>query len=167
MRQQELLADQLEWTRDWTKKLIADLRGDDWFFQPAEGLAHPLFLCGHLAVAQDLLIHVRCLGRAILDESFTKHFAIGGPVRSVREHAYPSLHLLQETMDEVHEATLEAVRAMNDDLLAQPAFAADGKSPHPHYRDKRGAVSHCGRHEAFHAGQLATIRRLLGKPFLR
>ena len=56
---------------------------------------------------------------------------------------------------------------MSDSLLDEPAFGADGKSPHPHYKDKRGAVAHCNRHEAFHAGQLAMIRRLLGKTFLR
>ena len=52
------------------------------------------------------------------------------------------------------------------DLQSEPAFGKDG-AVHPHYTDKLGAVSHCARHEAFHAGQLATIRRLLGKPFLR
>ena len=77
---------------------------------------------------------------------------IGGAVRSA--------------MKTTHAATTEAIRGMSDALLAEPAFAADG-SPHPLYRDKCGAIAHCARHEAFHAGQIATIRRLLGKPFLR
>ena len=55
---------------------------------------------------------------------------------------------------------------MDDALLAERAYGADG-ARHPHYDDKSGAVSHCNRHEAFHAGQIATIRRLLGKSFLR
>ncbi len=167
MRQQELLAEQLDWTRDWTRKLLADLQGDDWGFQPAPGLAHATFLCGHLAVSQDVLIHVRCLGQSILDESFKNHFAIGRAVPSTKEYAYPSLKTVLATMDDVHQETLSVIRQMTDALLAEPAFAADGRSPHPHYGDKRGAVSHCSRHEAFHGGQLATIRRLLGKPFLR
>ena len=50
--------------------------------------------------------------------------------------------------------------------LARPASGKDG-NPHQHYQTVRGAVTHCNRHEAFHAGQLALIRRLLGKPFLR
>jgi len=167
MTQQELLAEQLEDARDWTKKLIADLNGDDWLFQPAPGLAHALFLCGHLAVAQDLLVHTRCLGAPILDDSFKKHFTIGKPVPPLSEYKFPSAAPILATMDDVHEHTLQVIRKMSDALLAEPAYAADGKSPHPHYRDKRGAVSHCSRHEAFHAGQIATIRRLLGKPFLR
>ncbi len=69
----ELLARQLDDARDWTRKLIADLSGDDWFFQPAAGLAHPLWLCGHLAGAQNTLIHSRCLGKSVLDEAFIAH----------------------------------------------------------------------------------------------
>ena len=62
--------------------------------------------------------------------------------------------------------TLAGVRGMSDDLLGEPAWGKDGR-PHPHYRDKVGAVPHCAGHEAFHAGQLALIRRMLGKAFLR
>ncbi len=166
MTNAELLADQLDWTRQWTLKLLADLKGDDWVFQPAAGLAHPLWLCGHLACSQHLLIHVRCLGKGVLEESFTKHFPIGGPVKSGKEHDYPPVATVLSTMEEVQQQTLSAVRGMSDALLAEPAFGGDGK-PHPHYKDKAGAVAHCNRHEAFHAGQIAMIRRLLGKAFLR
>jgi len=164
---QALLVEQLEGTRDWTHRLIADLRGDDWSFQPAAGLAHALFLCGHLAVSQDVLIHTRCLGKPILPESFTAHFVIGRPVVPASEHRYPPIEEILQIMAETHLRTCDSITAMSDSVLVEPAYAADGKSPHPHYRDKRGAISHCNRHEAFHAGQIATIRRLLGKPFLR
>lgn len=168
MKQAELLAEQLDGTREWTLKLIDDLHGDDWGFQPDAGMGHALWLCGHLAVAQDLLVHIRCLQcEPFLDESFLKHFAIGGPVSSVVDHAYPSVKTILSTMKGVHAKTCAAIREMSDDFLDEPAYGGDGKTPHPHYRDKRGALAHCSRHEAFHAGQIATIRRLLGKPFLR
>jgi hypothetical protein len=168
MRISELLAQQLDDTRDWTIKLIADLKGDDWTFQPAPGLGHPLWHCGHLACSQSLLVYVRCLGKpALVDTSFAGHFPMGGAVKSAGEYDYPSVESVMATMKTVHAETLTAVRAMSDALLAEPAFGADGKSPHPHYRDKAGAVAHCNRHEAFHAGQIALIRRLLGKSFLR
>jgi len=162
----EVLAEQLDDTRQWTLKLIADLKGDEWTYQPGPGLGHALWLCGHLACAQHLLVHVRCLGGGVLDKSFTQHFPTGGAVKSTREYNYPSAQTVLSTMEEVHRKTLAAVRGMNDALLAEPAFAGDGK-PHPHYRDKCGAVGHCSRHEAFHAGQIAMIRRLSGRSFLR
>lgn len=166
MTQAELLAGQLEDTRAWTLALVADLGGDDWIFQPAPGLAHALWICGHLASSQNTLVHVRCLGAGVMDDSFKSHFPIGRPVASVVEHDYPPIDEVLSTMTNVHRKTCEGIRGMGDDLLSEPAFGAEGK-PHPHYKDKRGAVSHCTRHEAFHAGQLATLRRLLGKPFLR
>ena len=162
----DLLAAQLDGTRAWTLKLIADLHGDDWSYQPGPGLAHARYLIGHLTVSQDVLIHVRCLGKSILDESFARHFPIGAPIRGVSEYEFPPLEEILERMASVHVRTLAAVRALSEALLAEPAWGKDG-TPHPHYRDKLGAVSHCERHEAFHAGQIATIRRLRGKSFLR
>ncbi|MCC7292385.1 MAG: DinB family protein [Phycisphaerales bacterium] len=166
MKLGECLAHELDGTREWTLKLLADIDGDAWGFQPAPGLAHPLWLCGHLAVSQHTLIHVRCLGGGVLDESFVGHFPIGRPVLSLGEHAYPPPSEARRVMDEVHARTLEAVSRMSDALLSEPAFGAGG-APHPHYKDKLGAVVHCSRHEAFHAGQLAMLRRLTGRPFLR
>ncbi|MFQ5413479.1 MAG: DinB family protein [Phycisphaerae bacterium] len=163
----DLLVTQLNDTRDWTLNIIADLTGDDWAFQPRPGMAHALWLCGHLATGQHNLIHVRCLGRGVLDDAYCRHFPHGAPIRSATEYAYPAVDAILATMADTHAKTCAAVAAMTDDLLAEPAFGPDGKTPHPHYRDKLGAVSHSVRHEAFHAGQLATIRRLLGKPFLR
>ena len=166
MTQSELLAEQLEGTREWTLNLLDDLTSDQWTFQPGPGLAHALWLCGHVASAQNTVIHVRCLGHSVLDEVFASHFPIGEPVKPAGEHDYPSVELVRDVMAETHAETLDAVRSMSDGLLAEPAWGKDGQ-PHPHYSDKRGAVSHCSRHEAFHSGQLATIRRLLGKPFIR
>ena len=168
MKITDFLAQQLDGSREWTLRLIADLKGGDWIFQPAPGLAHPLWLCGHLASSENLLIYVRCLGtKGLLDASFAEHFPIGGPVKSAAEHDYPPISVVLDTMKTVHEQTLQAIREMSESLLAEPAFAADGKSIHPHYRDKAGVVAHCSRHEGFHAGQIAMIRRLLGKSFLR
>ncbi|TWT40370.1 DinB superfamily protein [Phycisphaerae bacterium RAS1] len=161
-----VLAEQLHYTRDWTQRLLADFGEGDWGFQPAPGLAHALWLCGHLAVSQNVLIHQRCLGTSVVDDAFAKHFQIGGPVAGTSERPYPRVDDVRGVMEETHQKTLVAIRGMSDAALAEPAFGANG-SIHPHYRDKLGAVSHCSRHEAFHAGQLAMIRRLRGKSFLR
>jgi len=167
MTTSEFLAEQLDGTRGWTLKLIADLKGGDWMFQPSPGMSHALWLCGHLACSEHLLIHVRCLNRGTLGEDFTRHFPIGAAVKSAKEYDFPSVEAVLATMREVHEKTLAAIRGMSDALLNEPAYAADGKSLHPHYKDKRGVVAHCNRHEAFHAGQIASLRRMLGKAFLR
>lgn len=166
MTTSELLADQIDKTREWTLKLIADLGGDDWTYQPQPGFQHALWLCGHLACAHELLLFQRCLDRSVLDPDFLAHFSIGGPVKSAAAHNWPSSAVVLQKMEEMQHVTLETVTGLDDSLLAEPAFGQDG-AKHPHYDTKLGAISHIVRHEAFHAGQLATLRRLLGKRFLR
>ena len=162
----QFLADQLNGTREWTLKLLADFKGGDWTFQPGPGLAHALWTCGHLANSQHALVFVRCLKRAFLPEEFITHFPMGGPIKSAAEHAYPSVAEVRRVMDDVHAKTLAAVRELSFDALATPAYGADGKV-HPHYSTVQGAIGHVDRHEAFHAGQIVMIRRLLGRTFLR
>jgi hypothetical protein len=147
---------------------VADLDGKEWNFQLGPGLHHALWLCGHLTTAQESLVFKRCLGQeGVLEEEFRAHFSIGGPVPGPDEHSFPRPKVVLAAMDALHARTLKAIRSMSDELLAEPAFAADGKSKHPFYDTKLGAITHLARHEAFHAGQLAMLRRLMGKPFLR
>ena len=162
-----LLADQMDETRRWMLLLVEDLDGNQWGFQPAPGMGHALWLCGHVAVAQNILIFNRCLGTTELDDEFVSHFVIGEQVRTVTEHAFPTPAQVIKVMSDMHACAVQAVRKMSDAFLAEPAYGKDGKSFNPHYRDKCGAITHAARHEAFHAGQVASIRRLLGKPFLR
>lgn len=161
-----ILAEQVDGTRDWTLKLLADVSGEDWTFAPGPGLAHITWTCGHLAVAQDLLIHVRVLGKGVLSADFAKHFPMGGAIAATSEYSYPPISEILATMAEVHRAALAALPGVSEALLEEPCFAKDG-APHPHYKTKFGAVSHAERHEAFHAGQIAMIRRMRGKLFLR
>lgn len=162
----EVLAEQLDRSREWTKLLLADIDGDDWTYQPEPGMAHALWLAGHLASAQNSLIHVRVLGLSPMPSEFSHHFPIGAPVKSANEHDYPSAEHVIRVMDTTHADTLNLVRDMDPAILSEPALGKGGK-PHPHYGTKLTAITHCNRHEAFHAGQIASLRRLMGKSFLR
>ncbi|MCA9251386.1 MAG: DinB family protein [Phycisphaerae bacterium] len=162
----ELLCDQVRRTREWTELLVADLSGDDWTYQPAPGMAHALWLCGHLASAQNLLLFVRCLDTNALDPEFMAHFPIGSPIKSATEYNWPTPDAVLAKMKDVQAKVEEAILGIDVSILGEPAYGKDG-AKHPHYDTKAGAISHMNRHEAFHAGQLASIRRLLGKPFLR
>jgi len=164
----QMLADQIDVTRQWTLALLEDFRGDEWTFQPQPGLHHALWLCGHLATSQETLVFKRCFGREpVLDPAFREHFGMGGPVRSAQEHAYPPPAEVLATMADVHAQVCAMIRTASDAALSEAAYAADGKSRHPYYDTRAGALGHASRHEAFHAGQIALLRRLLGKNFLR
>ncbi len=162
----DILVEQLRRTREWLHMVLSGFEAEDWTYQPATGLQHALWICGHLATAQDTLVFQRCLGKSILSEGFRRHFPIGAPIKSAGEYPWPATEDVPRKMEEMQAATLKAVAGMSDALLAEPAAGKNG-APHPHYATKLGAISHLDRHEAFHTGQVATIRRLLGKPFLR
>ncbi len=161
-----LLADQMEGSRDWTLRLLSDVDGEDWLYQPLTAGHHILWICGHLAVAEHLLVITRCLGGGPPDESFADHFPIGQPVKNAGEHDWPTTEAVLEKMDATHAEVIQAIRGMNSELLEKPAYGLNG-AEHPHYKTVAGAVAHCSRHEAFHAGQIAMLRRLRGKSFLR
>ena len=163
----ELLTDQMDDTRKWLLLLVEDLVGDEWGHQPAAGLPHPLWVCGHVAVAQNLLIFKRCLGTSELDDEFSAHFPLRQPVWAISEHGYPTAAEVLKVMSDMHARAGQVVRGMTDEFLAEPAYGKNTTTRNPHYTDKCGAIAHVARHEAFHAGQVAMIRRLLGRSFLR
>jgi uncharacterized damage-inducible protein DinB len=162
----KLLADAMNGSREWTLRLIADLTGDDWTYQPKPGLHHCLWLCGHLACAESLLILVRCAGQNDPNAAFSRHFQIGKPISDAKSGDFPSHDAVVETMAATHLAVMAVIQEMDDEVLDQPCFGKDG-AIHPHYRTNAEAIVHAVRHEGFHAGQIAMIRRLLGKTFLR
>jgi len=166
MRIGEVLADQLKRTREWTLMLVADLTGDEWTFQSSAGGQHALWLCGHMTTAQEYLIFQVCLTDPKLDASFRDHFPIGTAIKSKAEYSWPAPAEVLAKMAEIQELTENAVRPMEDALLDEPAFGRDG-SKHPHFDTKLSAVGHAVRHEAFHAGQIASLRKAMGKNFLR
>ena len=162
----ELLAEQFAGTRAWTLALLADFEGDDWIFQPGAGLASGLWTLGHLVMAENAVIHMRCFGRSIVDADFLAPFNRGQTVAPASAGGYPPHEQVLETFHNVHAQTLDAIRSMSDADLALPADGVN-MPPHPAFTDRRGAAIHISRHEAYHAGQLGLIRRLRGKNYLR
>ena len=101
----ELLADQIRRTREWTMRLAGDLEGEDWTYQARSGLQHALWICGHLVVAQDLLVFQRCLDDTQIDPEFSAHFVIGGPVKSAEEYNWPIPTLVRQKMEGMQKVT--------------------------------------------------------------
>jgi hypothetical protein len=82
-----------------------------------------------------------------------------GSVPSADPALYPSAHEIRAIFDRVHEQVLTELAAYDPVVLDQPA----GK-PHRFAKTKLDCVLWCSRHELVHAGQVALLRRMLGKP---
>ncbi len=165
MNKVELLADQLQAARRWTLSLLDDIPESTWFDMSAAGHTHVAWQVGHLTSSIAYLIHVRCLGKAFeecLPTDFRERFGIGSsPVADAAAH--PPVSELRALFDRVHAEAVAAVSVMSAEELSGPV---DGE-PDSVFTTKEKAVSMAVTHEAFHAGQIAMLRRLSGKGPLR
>lgn len=161
----ELLIDRLQVARNWTCNLLADIEEARWFDAPAPGAGHVAWQVGHLAASQVVLIHVRCFERTYTDHLsalFRDQFGRGStPVANPA--AYPPISDIRTAFDRIHRESIEMISGMNREELDSPTAG----EPHPMFSTKAGAIGMAAMHETFHAGQIALIRRLAGKPPLR
>ena len=165
MNKAELLADRLQAARRWTLSLLNDIPESTWFDMSAAGHTHVAWQVGHLTASIVSLIHVRCLGRAFEDclpADLREKFGIGSsPVADAAAH--PPAAEIRALFDRIHADAVAAVTEMTEADLSSPA----GGPPHPLFTTREEAVATAVMHEAFHAGQLALLRRLAGKGPLR
>jgi hypothetical protein len=166
MSRRETALERIRWSRKFTEQFLPDLTPAEWFWSPEQYPTHVAWQVGHLAVAQYNLCLRRQRGRTAADESlisdaFIEAFKFGSQPANDRAQ-YPPLDEIKRVLDRVHEQSLSELEKCSDADLDEPL--AD---PHPRFATKLGAVEFCSQHELVHAGQIAMLRRLMGKPPLR
>ena len=158
--------DNMERTRARTKTFIADLTPDQWFWCPSEMVTHIAWQVGHLAVAQYNLCLRRVRGRIPEDEMLVSDEILDafklGSVPVADPSANPSIETILQVFDSIHQTAMAELARKSDDELDVPV-----ERPHPVFRTKLEAVEYCHQHELVHIGQIALLRRLMGKPPLR
>jgi hypothetical protein len=161
MTRLDLLLDQIRLARRYTEQLLAESPGSDWFRMPQGEVTHIAWQVGHLAIAEYRLGLERIRGQRDDDESlvsghFLKVFGRGS-VPDPDPLGYPSVQEIRQVFDRVHVRTMSELPALSDPTLDAPPVVA-----HPLCETKGQILGWCARHEMFHAGQIALIRRLLG-----
>ena len=157
---------QIEFARDYTRSLIADIDDHDWFRQPREGISHVAWQVGHLAVAEYGLGLFRQRGRRegdaeLMTSAFRKQFA-KGTTPNPHSTNCPTPQEIRQVLDRVHQQVLEELRGYTEAELDTPC-----EEPYALFPTKLGALFFCSAHEMMHAGQIGLLRRLLGKSPLR
>src|SRR5450755_4734395 len=74
----------------------------------------------------------------------------------------PPLAEIERVFDGVHALSLAELAGRTDEEMDVPL-----DQPRPLFKTKLGAVEWCAQHEFVHAGQIALLRRLMGKAPLR
>jgi hypothetical protein len=141
------------------------LTDEEMMFQPKPALNHPTWMLGHIIESANGLILAFCKGEGILPAGWHKKFGIGSKP-SAKASDYPPRQEMLELLEKVHAAAVDYVKSLDPadldrrpahiDHLPEPAqqlFATVGKCIYGHVT-----------HAASHAGQIATLRRLMGKP---
>ena len=162
----EMAIDRIRDSRLFTEQFLKDLTDAEWYWSPPQFTTHVAWQVGHLAVSQYSLCLRRVRGRTTADESlisdaYIDAFKLGSKPVSEPEKNLP-LDEIRHVFEAVHKQSIHELGGRSDAELDEPL-----EQPHPRFKTKLGAVEFCAQHELVHAGQIAMLRRLMGKPPLR
>lgn len=162
----QLAIQQIEFARNYTLSLLADIAVEEWFTMPTGCSTHVAWQVGHLAMAEYGLCLFRQRGRAEVDltlmtSSFRKAFSRGTtPEPDPAKNPTPAE--IREVFEKVHKQALLELPTFTAEQLAETV-----DMPYAAYPTKLGSLLFCSHHEMIHAGQLGLLRRMLGKQPVR
>jgi hypothetical protein len=161
-----LAIQQIQFARDYTRRLLAETDEGDWYRQPAGCPTHLAWQVGHLAMAEYGLCLFRQRGRQDIDREimpseFRKAFSRGS-LPKFDSTKYQSTAEIRATFNRVHAQVLLEAPTFSVDQLQEPVEA-----PFAVEATKLGSLYFCSHHEMLHAGQIGLLRRFLGKEPVR
>ena len=150
----------LECSADAALKLAEDMRDAPLTFPTRKGGNHPLWIVGHCAVAESMLIQEFAFGRSHPLAYWMEIFGPGStPVDDAS--AYPSFETVLRTFKETRAATMAGLGTLTDADLDRPSAAPK------EFAQFVGTIGQCYLHTithlAVHTGQLADARRAIGR----
>ncbi len=151
----------LEFSGSTLLTFVEDMRDAPLTFPTPNGGNHPLWVLGHLAVAECMLIQTFALGRSNPLAHWMPFF---GPntTPTADPSAYPSLDEVIGAFKTTRAATLAALDSMSDADLDRP-----GKAVPPEMAQFFGNVGMCFVHTIYHScihtGQVTDARRAAGR----
>jgi uncharacterized damage-inducible protein DinB len=159
----EALTQVITHTRNQTLKLVADLSDEQLTVQPAPKTNHPAWVLGHLLIVDHAFLNT-IAGVPIpawIDDNFRAVY--GGKSTPVADKSkYQPKAYYIEKLAAVREQIYAKLKTLTPEQL-------DAPHPDPARRERMPtvgtAITFYGTwHEAYHAGQLSTWRRVQGLP---
>lgn len=153
--------EQIRAARSYTLELLGDLNTEEWFAMPG-GVTHIAWQVGHLAMAEYRCCLDRIRGEQPADGELISLAMLTifgkGSTPDADPLKYPPLDDIRSAFERVHAAALTECAKLKDADLDAPAL-----KPHRLFTTKLGSLQWCARHEMVHAGQIALLRRMLGR----
>jgi hypothetical protein len=142
------------------RMLISDIADEQMAEQPLPGVNHPAWVLGHLAFSAELAGQL--LGAAVeLPETWKALFGPGSKPSAVRAD-YPPKEELWRAVEQGFERVRRRVEAATPEQLARPSTNPALKDALPTVQDMVAFL--LTGHLGTHLGQLATWRRMIGRP---
>jgi uncharacterized damage-inducible protein DinB len=160
MKTTEFITAALEGGRMWMEALVADLDGADAVATPtSRGGNHALWVIGHLAVSEASILERITKGQGPAMEEWRPLFGRGSqPVGEVGK--YPQKADLLAKYRGVRERTLACLKSLNETDLDRPTHA---EGPPELFGTVGRCLATLVNHQTFHVGQIADVRRALGR----
>ncbi len=161
MKTKDLLKYSIEFSSNRLFTLLEDMKENPLVFPTPNGGNHPLWVVGHLAYIESLLVQKYMLGGEHPLKDWADMFGIGSePVDDPAK--YPSYEEVVKIYKETNSKTLEILDSLSEEDMDQASKnCPDG------YEDFIGTywkiLLTVGLHASFHKGQVADSRRALGK----
>lgn len=156
----------VRFSRKFTSQFLDDVGPEEWFWQPPGLVTHVAWQVAHLAASQYMLCLRRIRGtrdsdQVLVSDDFLERFGRGSTPAAGAENNPPQEEI-RRVFNGVFEQSLAELAERTDEELDVPV-----DPPHPAFATKLGAVEWSAGHELVHAGQIALLRRLMGKSPLR
>ncbi|MGL4465831.1 MAG: DinB family protein [Planctomycetia bacterium] len=162
MNAKDVLRDALELAYRWNKMLADDLRDAPLAFPTANGGNHAVWVAGHAVVARSGLLSM-ITGQPDPWADWGKMLG-GGSTPVADAAAYPNYEELLAAWDSVHRKTLALLDGLSEARLDEPPAAVpDELKDDPNFASVGAILLFIAMHEMSHRGQLADVRRSLGR----
>ncbi len=159
MNVKDLLRYNIGFSHNVTKMYLDDVTEDEMFVRAVPGSNHLAWQLGHLVASERSLLEALGADVPDLPEGFAEKHGKDN-IGSDDPSDFLTKAEYFELMEKMHKAAEAAIDKNDDAELDQPSPEILRK-----FFPTVGAVLHLtGSHEMMHAGQIAAIRRKLGKP---
>ncbi|MEM1166025.1 MAG: DinB family protein [Planctomycetota bacterium] len=150
----------LDNARRQTLRLVDDLSGEQFYDEPHHGVHTPAWALGHLLLFDAYLADGLACDAVTIDQRWAAAFGADSTPRSADESVFSKDELLEQ-MDRIRSVLIARVAMMDPAHLDTPN---PDDSMRPKIATVHDLLEYALWHEAYHAGQLSTWRKLMKLP---
>lgn len=159
-----LLRDQLQFALDETLGTAKRVPEGARLFQPGEGRATPLWLCGHLANTINTIV-IRWIldGENVLTKEQSKLFAPdfgGGEPPSTDASKYPPYDEVVALYEKAMKQAIEGLTALTDEDLDKPIPKSIPDPLRTYFPTIGASIMRMVSHDGYHRGQIGLLSKI-------